>query len=169
MSTSDLVFEYRPIGIIHSSHTVSKETPIQPVFAGGCLGWAEIQPEYTEGLQDLEGFSHVHLLTHLDRAGPGIMQVKPFMDTRLRGLFATRHPCRPNPIGLSLVELVAVEGSILRLKGIDILDQTPLFDIKPFIPRFDQCQDVRGGWTDAVDDQQAQKRGVRRFVKGDNA
>ena len=77
-----------------------------------------------------------------------------------------RHPCRPNPIGLSLVELVAVEGCVLRFKGTDILDETPLLDIKPFVPRFDQCQDARGGWTDSVNDEQARKRGAREFKKG---
>jgi len=166
MNPVNQAFEYYPIGIIHSAHTVSQETPIQPVFAQACLGWAEIRPEYAEGLQDLEGFSHVHLLYHLHRTCPATMHVKPFMDTQLRGLFATRHPCRPNPIGLSLVELLAVEGSILRLKGVDILDQTPLLDIKPFVPRFDQCQDARGGWTDSVNDEQARKRGARGFEKG---
>ena len=169
MSSVDVTCEYRPIGMIHSSHTMSQETPIQPVFAQECLGWAEIQPEYAEGLQDLEGFSHVHLLYHLHRAGPALMLVKPFMDTRLRGLFATRHPCRPNPIGLSLVELLAVEGCVLRLKGVDILDQTPLLDVKPFVPRFDQRQDTRGGWTDVLNDEQARQRGAREFLKGDSA
>ncbi|NQV31090.1 MAG: tRNA (N6-threonylcarbamoyladenosine(37)-N6)-methyltransferase TrmO [Phycisphaeraceae bacterium] len=159
-------FEYYPIGIIHAPHAVPQETPIQPVFAETCVGWAEIQPEYAEGLQDLEGFSHVHLLYHLHRAGPAIMTVKPFMDTRPRGLFATRHSCRPNPIGLSLVELLAVEGCILRLKGVDMLDQTPLLDIKPFVPRFDELQDARGGWTELVSDKQARQRGAREFKKG---
>ncbi|MCF7974826.1 MAG: tRNA (N6-threonylcarbamoyladenosine(37)-N6)-methyltransferase TrmO [Phycisphaerae bacterium] len=166
MNPVNQAFEYTPIGIMHSPHTVPHETPIQPVFAQACPGWAEIRPEYAEGLRDLEGFSHVYLLYHLHRAGPAIMQVEPFMDTQSRGLFATRHPCRPNPIGLSLVELLAVEGCILRLRGVDILDQTPLLDIKPFVPRFDQCQDARGGWTDSVNDEQARTRGARGFEKG---
>ena len=165
MTRVNPAFEYHPIGIIHSPHTVPQETPIQPVFAQGCLSRAEIQLEYVEGLKDLEGFSHVHLLYHLHGAGPAVMTVKPFMDTRPRGLFATRHPCRPNPIGLSLVELLAVEGCVLLLRGVDILDQTPLLDIKPFVPRFDQRQEARGGWTETVNDEQAQQRGSREFRK----
>jgi len=169
MSSVNTVFEYSPIGIIHSSHTVSQETPIQPVFAQACTGWAEIQPEYAEGLQDLREFSHVHLLYHLHKAGPAVMRVTPFMDTQSRGLFATRHPCRPNPIGLSLVELLAVEGCTLLLRGVDVLDQTPLLDIKPFVPRFDQRQDACGGWTETVNDEHAWQRGARGFSKGGQA
>ncbi len=169
MSSVNMTCEYHPIGIIHSCHTISQETPIQPVFAQECLGWAEILPEYAEGLQELEEFSHVHLLYHLHRAGSALMRIKPYMDTQLRGLFATRHPCRPNAIGLSLVELLAVEGCILRLKGIDILDGTPLLDIKPFVPRFDQRESARGGWTEGVSDKKARKRGARDFIEGGNS
>lgn len=167
MSDPNSIGPFCPIGIIHTEHQIAKQTPIQPVFAQACQGWIEMRPEYLDGLKDLQGFSHLHLIYHLHGAGAPRMRVTPFMDTEERGLFATRHPCRPNPIGLSLVELLAVEGIILRLKDVDILDGTPLLDIKPYVPRFDQRLDARGGWTEAVNDTEARQRGAREFKPGE--
>ena len=130
----------QPIGVIRSGHRVAEQTPVQPVYARGCAGWAEILPQYREGLRDLDGFSHIFLLYHLHRAGPLQMRVQPFTGDRPCGVFATRHPQRPNAIGLSLVRLVRVEEGVLHLEDLDVLDGTPLLDIKPFIPRFD-CVD----------------------------
>ena len=154
---------YQPIGTIYSDHQQPKATPIQPVFAQDCEGRIELAPEWVDGLKDLDGYSHMHLLYHLHQAGAPRMRVIPFMDTEERGLFATRHPCRPNPIGLSLVELIGIEGNVIRFKGADILNGTPLLDIKPFVPRFDQRLDARGGWTEDVNDAQAQDRGLREY------
>ncbi len=154
---------FRVIGTIHSNHVAAEDTPIQPAFARGCLGWVELRPEFAEGLRDLEGFSHVYLLYHLHRAGPPRLSVKPFLQDVERGVFATRAPCRPNAIGLSIVELLGREDAILRLDGVDVLDGTPLLDIKPYVARFDRVETTRNGWQDDVDDATAQARGRRGF------
>jgi tRNA-Thr(GGU) m(6)t(6)A37 methyltransferase TsaA len=160
------IITYRPIGIIRSGHTKPEDVPIQPVFAAGCKGRVEIFSEYAEGLHDLEGFSHLYLIYHFHRAGPMKLRVKPFMDTMERGLFATRAPVRPNAIGLSIVALTGFEGLVLHLDGVDILDGTPLLDIKPYTARFDCIQDTRNGWQDAIRDEDAAVRGLRNFRPG---
>jgi tRNA-Thr(GGU) m(6)t(6)A37 methyltransferase TsaA len=157
---------YTPIGVIHSEHHVPEKTPIQPVYARGCRGRAEILPQYAEGLKDLDGFSHLLLLYHFHRAGEPRLTVTPFTDDRPRGVFSTRHPRRPNPIGLSLVRLVGVEGTVLHLNDVDILDGTPLLDIKPYIPRFERAENVKGGWTQTVEEETAVRRGHRGFEAG---
>ena len=157
---------YRPIGIIRSEHTKPEEVPIQPVFAEGCRGRVEIYPEFADGLSDLAGFSHIYLIFHLHKAGPVKLRVTPFLDTTERGLFATRAPVRPNPIGLSIVELVSVEGTVLHLNGVDIIDGTPLLDIKPYTARFDCIHKTRNGWQDTVSDAEARNRGKRNYTPG---
>ena len=152
---------YKPIGVIRSEHTRPEDTPIQPVYAAGCRGRAVIFPEYAGGLRDLEGFSHIYLIYHLDRAGPARLVVKPFLQDVERGVFATRAPCRPNPIGLSIVQLVRCEGNVLHLDDVDVLDDTPLLDIKPYTARFDRIDTTRNGWQDEVDDETARQRGPR--------
>jgi tRNA-Thr(GGU) m(6)t(6)A37 methyltransferase TsaA len=153
---------YRPIGVIRSGHTRAEETPIQPAYAEGCEGRAEVFPEFEEGLKDLEGFSHVYLIYAFHRAGPMRLRVKPFLQDVERGVFATRAPCRPNPIGLSVVRLVRREGCVLYLDGVDILDGTPLLDIKPYTARFDRIETDRNGWQDEVDEETARSRGARK-------
>ncbi|HPC96038.1 MAG TPA: tRNA (N6-threonylcarbamoyladenosine(37)-N6)-methyltransferase TrmO [Sedimentisphaerales bacterium] len=157
---------YTPIGIIRSKHHEPEKTPIQPIYARGCTGRAEILPQYVEGLKDLDGFSHLLLLYHFHRAGEPLLTVVPFTDDQPRGLFATRSPRRPNPIGLSLVRLLCIEGAVLYLSNVDILDGTPLLDIKPYIPRFEQVDDATGGWTTTVDEETAHRRGRRGFQGG---
>ena len=152
---------YAPIGVIRSAHTKPEETPIQPVYAHGCTGWAEVLPEYAEGLRDLEGFSHVYLIYHMHRAGPPKLVVRPFLDDADRGVFATRAPCRPNPIGLSVVELLRRDGRVLYVDGLDVLDGTPLLDLKPYTAKFDCIEGTRNGWQDAVDEESARRRGRR--------
>jgi tRNA (adenine37-N6)-methyltransferase len=120
--------------------------PIQPTGLASAPGWAEIDPAFVEGLADLEGFSHVVLLFHLHRAGPARLRVVPFLGGEARGVFATRAPVRPNPIGMSVVRLLGVHGHRLELGNVDVLDGTPLLDIKPYVPDFDQPQEVRLGW-----------------------
>lgn len=152
-----------PIGIIHSEHVRPEDTPIQPVYAEGCPGTAVLYPEYTEGLRDIEGFSHLLLLYHFHRSGPFSLVVKPFLDDSQRGLFATRHPCRPNGIGLSIVRLIRREGATLYLENVDILDGTPLLDIKPFLPGCDIPGDTRGGWTERLNPDESRRRGRRGY------
>ena len=154
---------YRPIGVIHSPHRDAKKTPVQPVFAQGIAGTAEVFAEYAEGLSDLDGFSHICLIYHFHEAAPAKLLVKPFLDDTPRGVFATRAPTRPNPVGFSVVRLVRREGRILHLEDVDVLDGTPLLDIKPYIARFDQRDDVRSGWQEDVDEETARKRGRRQY------
>lgn len=153
-----------PIGVIRSEHTMAEQTPIQPTYAKGCQGRAEILPEFGQGLQDLTGFSHLYLITHLHRAEPVQLIVKPFLQDVPRGIFATRAPCRPNAIGLSIVELVGIEGTTLLLDDVDILDGTPLLDIKPYCAKFDCIDNTRNGWQDEVDEATARKLGLRDFA-----
>ena len=155
--------EFFPIGIIRSEHKVAKQTPIQPMYAKGCRGQAEILPQFVAGLRDLEGFSHLYLIVYFDRAEPAKMTVKPFLQDVERGVFATRAPCRPNAIGLSIVELVRIEGNVLHLDGVDILDGTPLLDIKPYTAKFDRIAGTRNGWQDEVDEATAQRLGRREY------
>jgi len=156
---------YRTIGIIHSEHMDVRQTPIQPVYAKGCKGSAEIFPEFVEGLRDLEGFSHLYLIYHFHKATPAGLTVVPFLHKMEHGVFATRAPTRPNGIGLSVVELVRREGGILYLDGLDIIDGTPLLDIKPYTAKFDRFETQRNGWQDDIDENTARQRGRRGHPK----
>lgn len=138
--------EYHPIGVVHSPFIKQKGTPIQPSRAKGARGTVEVFPEFAEALTDLDGFSHIYLLCHLHRSEGFKLKVVPYLDTVPRGLFATRAPRRPNPIGLSIVDLIRVEGNILTVENIDMLDGTPVLDIKPFVDQFDERREVRTGW-----------------------
>ncbi|MBN1890781.1 MAG: tRNA (N6-threonylcarbamoyladenosine(37)-N6)-methyltransferase TrmO [Thermoflexales bacterium] len=138
-------FTVRPIGVIHSPFTNKKQTPIQP-SRSQAVGWVEVYPDFAEGLQDVEGFSHLILLYAFHQSSGCALRVKPFLDDQLRGLFATRHPCRPNPLGLSVVRLLARRAATLDIEGVDVLDGTPLLDIKPYVPDFDLRAGVRTGW-----------------------
>lgn len=157
------VVTFRPIGIIHSGHTAMDATPIQPAYAKGCKGQAEIFPEFEEGLRDLEGFSHIYLIYYFHRAGSSKLIVKPYLQDVERGVFATRSPRRPNGLGLSVVELVRREGNVLHLDSLDILDGTPLLDIKPYTTRFDCIKTKRNGWQDEVDEKTALRKGRRGY------
>ena len=137
---------YEPIGVIRTPFPEPKGTPIQPRAARGVRGRVELFPRYAEGLCDLEGFSHVILIYHFHRAGPGRLRVRPFMDDREHGVFATRAPARPNPIGISVVRLLGIEGNVLHVADVDIVDETPLLDVKPYVPQFDAPSGARIGW-----------------------
>ncbi|WP_297219661.1 tRNA (N6-threonylcarbamoyladenosine(37)-N6)-methyltransferase TrmO [uncultured Desulfovibrio sp.] len=149
------------IGIIHSPHTVPEQTPIQPIYATEFRGQVEVFPQFAEGLQDIEGYSHIYLLYALHRAGPVRLRVRPFLQDVERGVFATRAPCRPNGIGMSIVSLLRREGRILHVGGVDMLDGTPLLDIKPYSHRFDCLEGTRNGWQDEVAEPDARLRGRR--------
>jgi tRNA-Thr(GGU) m(6)t(6)A37 methyltransferase TsaA len=155
--------ELTPIGLIHSPHREAKGTPIQPRWAAGIEGTVELFPEFTPGLRDLDGFDRILLLYWFHRVRAARLEVVPYLDTQTRGVFATRAPSRPNPIGLSCVRLLAVEGARLRVDDLDVLDETPLLDIKPYVPDFDVFPVERIGWY-------ARARGSRiadgRFAKG---
>jgi tRNA (adenine37-N6)-methyltransferase len=136
----------RPIGTIHSPFAEKEDTPIQGAFEPDALGQVEVFEEFEEGLKDIEGFSHLMLLYHFDRAGNVKLARPTFLDDVPHGVFACRHPCRPNGIGLSVVRLLRREGRILHMAEIDVLDGTPLLDIKPYVPRFDCRPDATSGW-----------------------
>jgi tRNA-Thr(GGU) m(6)t(6)A37 methyltransferase TsaA len=136
----------RPIGLIRSPFKDSKGMPIQPTAARGATGTIEIEPEYVDGLKDIEGFSHIILIYHFHLSEGYSLEVKPFMDDHLHGVFATRAPRRPNPIGISTVRLVKVEGRTIQIEDVDVIDGTPLLDIKPYVPEFDSPKAERIGW-----------------------
>ena len=138
--------KYDPIGVIHSPYKTTPGTPIQPTGAKGVAGSIEIFPEYVAGLADLDGFSHIYVLYHFHLSKKFALKVKPFLDDRRRGLFATRAPSRPNPIGLSVVRLIAITDNTLQVQDIDVVDGTPLLDIKPYVPAFDVHHADRIGW-----------------------
>lgn len=137
---------YKPIGIIHSPFKEPTGTPIQPTAGKNIEGTVEVFQEYADGLEDLDGFSHIILLYHFHLCGEAKLKVKPFMDDKEHGIFSIRGPARPNPIGISVTRLLKVEGNILHIRDIDILEGTPLLDIKPFVPEFDVKQEVKTGW-----------------------
>jgi tRNA-Thr(GGU) m(6)t(6)A37 methyltransferase TsaA len=142
-------FTFTPIGVIHTPFREAAGTPIQPVCAGGARGSVEVYSSYTDGLRDLDGFERIWLIYRFDRAGATRLRVVPFRDTAERGVFATRAPCRPNGIGMSCVRLLSVDGSVLTVDGVDMLDGTPLLDIKPYVPEFDAFPDSLAGWVGA--------------------
>ncbi len=136
-----------PIGIIHSPFRTKEEAPIQGAFQPDAQGTVEVFAEFAPALKDIETFSHLFLIYRFDRAGEVILSRPTFLDDEPHGVFASRHPCRPNGLGLSVVRLLRREGSILHVGGIDVLDGTPLIDIKPYIPRFDSYPEASAGWT----------------------
>jgi tRNA (adenine37-N6)-methyltransferase len=153
----------KPIGVIHSPFTDPKSMPIQPISENSAAGAIDVFPEFAEGLKDLEGFSHIVLLYCFHRSRSYSLTVTPYLDTVPRGLFATRAPNRPNPIGLSLVRLVHVEGSRLHVENLDVLDGTPLLDIKPHVPEFDCAPGARIGWLEKAVAQMRTKVADDRF------
>ena len=158
-----MTITYQPIGVIHSPFTQIEGMPIQPAGARGVQGRVEVFPEFQAGLSDLAGFSHIILLYHLHRSRGYRLMVTPFLDDQSRGVFATRAPKRPNPIGLSVVKLVKREENILYIENVDILDGTPLLDIKPHIPDFEPDADIRVGWLENTKGEVQGKRSDGRF------
>jgi len=134
-----------PIGVIHSPFTEKDQTPIQ-ASRSQAVGRVELYPEFAEGLNDIEGLSHIHLLYIFHASSGYALQVKPFLDDQEHGIFTTRYPYRPNPIGISTVRLLSRQNNVLTVEGIDVLDGTPLLDIKPYVPDFDLRTAVRTGW-----------------------
>jgi len=153
-----------PIGVISSPHKTLADMPIQPKGAAGIRGTVEVFTPFQDGLKDLDGFSHIILLYHFHRSEGYALQVVPFLDTERRGVFATRAPKRPNPIGLSIVKLNKIEGPILHIENVDILDGTPLLDIKPYVPAFDKQTEVRSGWLETAQQKADALRSDDRFI-----
>ena len=153
----------KSIGTIHSPFSSIEDMPIQPKGAAKIEGHVFVDEQYCEGLQDLEGFSHIYLLYHFHAVTRTELLVTPFMDTQKRGVFATRSPLRPNHIGISIVKLIDIEGNKVVVEGIDVLDGTPLLDIKPYIEKFDGVTGSTSGWMQASDEEVSKKRSDNRF------
>lgn len=154
---------FLPIGTIHSPFKELVGMPIQPSGAKDVQGRIEMLPEFAPGLQDLDGFSHLILLYHFHRSEGHTLNPRPFLDECARGVFATRSPRRPNPIGLSIVQLDSIEGKVLHISDVDIVDGTPLLDIKPYVPAFDHQAGVKIGWLTGKATQATQHISDNRF------
>jgi tRNA-Thr(GGU) m(6)t(6)A37 methyltransferase TsaA len=157
--------ELKPIGVIKTPFTHRDEIPIQ-ASKSDFVGEAEVLPDYSPGLDSLDGFSHVILLYWFHRAKPLKLKVTPFLDKKERGLFSTRAPSRPNPIGISIVKLIKIVGNTVRFEGADMLNDTPLIDIKPYVPEFDHRPDATSGWlTESLCSEEHDYQGDDRFLE----
>jgi tRNA-Thr(GGU) m(6)t(6)A37 methyltransferase TsaA len=154
---------YRPIGIIRSPFDKLEDMPIQPSSESSGPGVVEVYPDFAPGLKDLEGFSHIYLLYHLHKAGEVKLEVTPFLDEQPRGLFATRAPSRPNPIGLSLVKVARIQENLIHVERVDVLDGTPLIDLKPYIPVFEETEEARVGWLENARERIRSRNSDARF------
>jgi len=154
---------YTPIGTIHSPFTKPEGMPIQPSAGQGIKGYILVHEEFVEGLEDLSGFSHIYLLFHLHQSDSYRLKVTPFLDDKLRGVFSTRAPKRPNPIGLSLVKLMRIKGNRLDIENMDMIDGTPLLDIKPYVPEMEDASQIRLGWLSKHVQEINSKRSDQRF------
>ncbi len=157
--------ECSPIGIIETPFTDPSGMPIQPTGAKGIKGRIHIAKAYEQGLADIEGFSHLILLYHFHKSSGFDLMVTPFLDKTPRGVFSTRAPRRPNSIGLSIVRLISRRGSILDIEDIDVLNQTPLLDIKPYVPGFDIREVTASGWLETTQKEVKDKKSDNRFTK----
>jgi tRNA-Thr(GGU) m(6)t(6)A37 methyltransferase TsaA len=155
--------EFKPIGTIHSPYADLAGMPIQPAGATDVCGTVEVLEEYAAGLQDLDGFSHIVLLYEFHQSSGFDLTVVPFLDSVPRGLFATRAPRRPNPLGMSVVRLDRVDGAVLYVRDIDVLDGTPLLDIKPYVPAFEPEGELRVGWLEHNGARVSDHRSDHRF------
>jgi len=155
---------FNPIGVIHSPFKEREGMPIQPIGAKGIKGKIEIFPEFKDGLKDLDGFSHIILLFNFHLSTDYKLFVKPFMENTIRGVFATRAPCRPNQIGMSIVKLESVENNILNISNVDIVDGTPLLDIKPYVKKIDCVKTDKTGWLEKKVDKFRNKISDDRFL-----
>lgn len=155
--------DFRPIGTIRSPYADLAGMPIQPAGAVDVCGMVEVLDEYAAGLQDLDAFSHIILLYEFHRSCGFDLKVVPFLDSVPRGLFATRAPRRPNPLGMSVVRLDRIDGNVLHVRDIDVLDGTPLLDIKPYVPAFEPQGNVRVGWLEHSGDRVTEHRSDGRF------
>ncbi len=157
--------DFQSIGTIRSPHKELSKIPIQPVFCKGIEGKVILNDQYIEGLKDLDEFSHIYLFFYFNKSEKTCLQLRPYLSDEKYGIFATRAPHRPNKLGMSLVRLLRIEDNILYVSDIDILDGTPLVDIKPYIRRFDSIEISKSGWQDSIQDDDVLIRGLRDYKK----
>ena len=155
---------FSPVGVVHSPHKELAGMPVQPPAAAGFTGEIELLPEYAEGLLDIEGFSHLMVFYHLHKGAGPLLSATPFLDTKPHGVFASRIPRRPNPLGFSVVRLLSREGCVLKIGNVDILDGTPVLDVKPYVAEFDAYPDAASGWFSGKLGGISEKRSDDRFV-----
>jgi tRNA (adenine37-N6)-methyltransferase len=155
---------FNSIGSIHSPFKELADMPIQPAGAQGIKGTIEVDLQFIPALQDLEGFSHIYVLYYFHKSTGWKPKVIPFLDKQERGLFSTRAPHRPNPIGLSVLKVEGVAVNRILVSNVDILDGTPLLDIKPYVPQFDGAEDIRIGWVEENIHQVGKVKTDRRFA-----
>lgn len=160
---SDICF--RPIGYFRTPFSSPVGMPIQPAGARGVRGQIDILEEFSEGLTDLDGFSHVFVVYHLHEVGGYKLLTTPFLDVVPHGVFATRSPARPNPIGLSVLKVISVDAGTIELEDVDVLDGTPVLDIKPYVAEFDACNANRFGWFEGNSQRALEHRADERFTK----
>ncbi|MEA3417575.1 MAG: tRNA (N6-threonylcarbamoyladenosine(37)-N6)-methyltransferase TrmO [Thermodesulfobacteriota bacterium] len=153
----------KPIGIIHSPYKEIENMPIQSVGAKDVKGYIEIYADYVPGLKDLNGFSHIYVIYKFHTNKNYSLLVKPFLDNTERGLFSTRAPKRPNQIGLSIFKIESIDNEKIYVSGVDVLDQTPLLDIKPYVSKFDAINDSKNGWLENVMRKSEDQKSDRRF------
>ena len=158
---TSMTINYNPIGIINTPFKSQEGMPIQPGGAKGIRGTVTMKRNLMEGLEDLDGFSHIYLIYHFHKSKSFTLKTHPFLDDKSRGVFSTRAPQRPNPIGISVVKLIRIEKNILEIENVDMLDGTPLIDIKPYVPDFDAQKADKVGWT-------AHKTGDINSVRSDD-
>lgn len=163
MQSDDESVTYRSIGRLHTPFTSHENMPIQSA-ASTTKGMAILYSAYEDALEGLEGFSHAILLYCFHKSAPYRSKVTPFLDDRPMGLFATRAPCRPNPLGMSIVRIESIRGTTISFEGADMLDGTPLLDIKPYVTSFDAYPNARDGWLSNKKDTLAQTQSDRRFT-----
>ena len=155
--------EFKIIGVINSPFKNLSDVPIQPAGAQGIRGQLVLEQAYLSGLKDLDGFSHIYILFLFHKMKESRLSVTPYLDSQVRGVFATRAPARPNPIGLSIVRLLSIEENILHIENLDMLSESPVLDIKPYVPKFDDQSDVRIGWLSEIADGVKHKRSDDRY------
>jgi tRNA-Thr(GGU) m(6)t(6)A37 methyltransferase TsaA len=159
----DKAFHFAPIGKLQTPYTDIQDMPIQPTGSSGIIGTMILDPAYIDGIKDLDGFSHIILIYVFHQASEPRMTVIPFHDKEPHGVFATRAPNRPNPIGLSIVRLIEIHENILTLENVDMLDGAPVIDIKPYVPSFDHPENVKMGWLEPRNNEVKTKLADDRF------
>ncbi|MBU8892160.1 MAG: tRNA (N6-threonylcarbamoyladenosine(37)-N6)-methyltransferase TrmO [Bacteroidales bacterium] len=159
------LLNFKPIGFIKTPFKSKEGMPIQSTGAQGVKGTIEIEAEYIEGLKDLDGFSHIILIYHFHLSKTYELSIKPFMDDNLRGIFSTRAPKRPNPVGFTVVKLIEIKDNLVHIENIDVIDGTPLIDIKPFIPDIDSPDVQKLGWLQGKSDKMGVKKSDNRFIE----
>jgi len=155
--------KYKVIGIIKTPFLLREGMPVQSKGAKGVKGTVEVKKRFMEGLKDLDEFSHIILVYHLHKSKGFNLQVIPFLDNKPHGIFATRAPKRPNPIGISVVKLLSITNNVLEVENVDIIDSTPLLDIKPYTPKFDHFETEKNGWIDNASAKVKEMKSDNRF------